>query len=241
MQIRFLIFGFIFLVSTALTAKAQQVVYTCPPGTYMSSFFGLVECKPLDGSSRRSEQTSVQTTRPDPIVSKALGVTTMLQGISTQMDLFMSDPKNQEILKGYWTFTGDKPNEICSARFMRQGVWVSIFEPGGDIPGAFLMFWGSKIPKPAEFSKIRATLEQTGEQPATVDVFNMQFDLKTEEKFTLGALFFQVPTMEAALDGIEDVHNFAVSVEGKKVLAIEWKDGLAARDKIKQCIAQKRG
>lgn len=239
MQIKLLICSFVLLVSATLTAKAQRVVYVCPPGTYESSFFGLIECKPLDGSSERSGRTSSRTPRTDPMISKVLGVSSMLQSISTQMNLSMNDPKNQETLKGHWTFTGDKPDEFCSAMFMRQGVWVSIFEPGGDVPGAFLMFWSSTIPKPGEFSKIQATLEQTGEKPQTVNVFNLKFDLKTKEKVTLGALFFQIPTIEAALNGIEDIHNFAVSTEGKKVFAIEWKDGFAARDKLKQCVERK--
>lgn len=240
MLIKLIIFSFIFLISTALTAKSQQVVYVCPPGTYMSSFFGYIECKPLDDSSERSGQTSGQMPKRDPLVSQALGTSSMMQSISAQMDIFMRNPKNQEILKGYWTFTGEKPNEFCSATFMKQGTWVSIFEPGGDVPGAFLMFWSSLIPKPAEISKIQTTLEQTGEKPVTVNALNLKFDLKTEEKTSLGALFFQVPSMKAALDGIEDVHNFTISIAGKKVAFVEWKDGFAARDKLKQCVERKK-
>lgn len=51
----------------------------------------------------------------------------------------------------------------------------------------------------------------------------LKFDLKTKEKITLSALFFQFPTMEAALNGIEDVHNFAASIEGKKFSQLNGK------------------
>ena len=53
------------------------------------------------------------------------------------------------------------------------------------------------------------------------------------------AIAFAVPTIEAALEGMEEKLDFHLAFEGKDIGSIEWHSGIAARDALKSCLAQK--
>jgi hypothetical protein len=148
----------------------------------------------------------------------------------------VKDPAYKGYSEGEWFFDEPANGESCSASFMRRGVGVTVLGPSRNLPGAFLIFFGPDLPAPPALTKNRITLSQTGEQPATVQALNSAFP--PIEKY--GAVMFQVPTIEAALDGIEDVHKFGVAVGSKSLVEIEWTGGHAARDKLKQCVARKK-
>lgn len=215
----------LFVLGTS-KVQAQKLVYVCPKGTVYTETFGYIECKPIGVNSKE-----------DSMLSSAMAQSLILDSLAKDIDKNLKDPRRKEYLEGRWIFTGEKSNEFCSAMFSRKGVSVSVFQPGGNVPGAFLMFWGQDIPQPKKLTKIRATLSQTGDvKPQTVKVFNLTFTLNNKEQTKIGSLFFQVPKMEDALNNIENIHFFGVSIKSKKVAEIEWNNGFAARAKLRQCV-----
>ncbi len=146
------------------------------------------------------------------------------------------DPKFQRYNNGGWDFFQDKvdaaPGEYCAAFFWKKDGFVRVSGPGGDYQGALLTFWGENIPRPKKVEKIKVTLTQSNEPPQTVQAFNyiMPGD-------AYGAIALAVPSIEAALAGIEDVQSFDLAINGKSVAKVKWHGGLAARDKLSKCVS----
>lgn len=216
--------GILFVFTFYLNTSAQEVIYVCPEGTYLSSGIDGNECKPINPAPSDAEKIAAYG---------ALG--SIMGNIFAEM---RNDPRYKNVVNGFWNFTGDKPSESCSAFYFRKGVIASIASLNGNKSGAFFVFMSSSIPKPAQPTRIRATLTQTGNSPATVEVINVTYILnqKDGDKGKLGAIFFAVPTMEAAINGIEETQKFGISIDGKNVAEIEWNGGLNARDQLKQCV-----
>lgn len=233
MKIRIVLGCLIVFIATAVTARSQQVVYVCPEGTYETSFFGYRECKSLtDEPSRPANQKSQALTAAETTLGLAMIGSKTLDNAAR----VLKDPRNKNYENGQWLFDEPKTGEFCSASFLRRDVGVMVLGPGGGIPGAFLIFFGPQVPKSKEIAKIKVTLTQTGgDPPQTVQALN--FTHPTMQDY--GTIVFAVPSFEAALAGTEDVHKFGVSVQGKSVIDVEWNGGFAARDKLKQCAAQR--
>ena len=102
--------------------------------------------------------------------------------------------------------------------------------------GAMLIFVGEHIPKPDTFRTITATLKQTGDAPATVQVHNLA---QVPQMHELGTLVFAVPSMTAALSGMTDELEFVIEIEGAEVFRMSWKDGLKARDQLRKCLRRR--
>jgi hypothetical protein len=51
-----------------------------------------------------------------------------------------------------------------------------------------------------------------------------------------GVIAFAVPTIDAALAGIEDVVSFNVEIDGRSVANTTWHSGLKVRDEFRKCI-----
>lgn len=51
-----------------------------------------------------------------------------------------------------------------------------------------------------------------------------------------GTLTFAVPSMNAALAGMSDKQEFAISIEGKEVFRMGWKEGAGAREALRSCM-----
>ena len=124
----------------------------------------------------------------------------------------------------------------CTALFSKQDGFVALTSPGQTGEQAYLTFWGPNVPKPAEVKRVRMTLAQTGEAPQTVMALNT-----ANPKEPFGSITMAVPTIDALLDNILDVHSFTVTLDGKVVSQVEWTDGFAARDKLRACVARKPG
>ncbi len=154
-----------------------------------------------------------------------------------------SDPKfkaaYERYLSGGWDYLDGHskaaPGEYCAAFFWRGDGMVRLSGPGGGYEGALMTFWGANIPTPATSQKIRVTLKQTGEAPQTLQAFNHKL---AGDAF--GAIVFAVPTIEAALAGMEDVASFNVQMDGKSVAKVEWHGGLAARDRLRKCVSLRK-
>lgn len=142
--------------------------------------------------------------------------------------------------EGYWQFfqasSKAKKGEYCTAMFMKEGMGVSILGPGGDYKGALMMFF-STYDKPAfptsqTLAKVSITLKQGKDAPVTANALN----------YTIGSMetpvvVFAVPTIDAALDGMEDKLDFHLQHNGQNIVDVEWHSGRTARDEIKKCLS----
>ncbi|OYW39269.1 MAG: hypothetical protein B7Z35_04865 [Hydrogenophilales bacterium 12-61-10] len=154
-----------------------------------------------------------------------------------------SDPKfkaaYERYLNGGWEYfqdaPGAAPGEYCAAFYAKGGGMVRLSGPGKEYAGALMTFWGADIPTPAKMQKVRVTLKQSNDAPQTVQAFN--YKLPGE---AFGAIAFAVPTIEAALAGMENEASFDLEMDGKSVASVEWHDGLAARDRLGKCVSARK-
>lgn len=129
--------------------------------------------------------------------------------------------------------TGAK-DQACSAMYLRQGVGVILMATGGMNDPVLLGFFSLDTPKPVTPGFAKATLTQTGGDPAaTVEVYNARLPWAPD----FGLVFFAVPSASLLVDNILDTHAFSIAMSGKEIAAVEWTGGHAARDKLKTCIA----
>jgi len=150
----------------------------------------------------------------------------------------LNDPRYQAFLNGEWLYTSPPAGQAdrpCSALFLRQGVGVMVVALGGKADTALLIFFGTGIPAPAKIERTKVVLTQTGDAPAEVEVFNAALAWAPG----LGSIVFAVPSAEAALGGMIDTLAFDIAQDGKSLATIEWNGGLAARDKLNACIADR--
>jgi hypothetical protein len=140
---------------------------------------------------------------------------------------------------GYWQFFQSRdpaaPGQFCAAMFQNPQGMITLTGLDETWDGALLMFTGENVPSPRRFREITATLTQTGDPPVSLRVFNHANDPGMNG---LGTLVFAVPNMTAALDSIADEQEFAVSVNGREVFRMAWKDGLSAVQGIRRCLGR---
>lgn len=167
--------------------------------------------------------------------------------VDPDVEDFLKDPQNVKYLEGYWAFTHLDENQkerkvaykdSCFAYFVKamenNSGHLKISGFGGSETGAKLTFIGQQIPRPKAPKKIKATLTQSGEKPQTVMAVNY-----AEPNTPWGAIALEVPTLEDALAGMDDIKSFGVAVDGKTLVEVNWHGGLAARDKLRQCESQR--
>lgn len=151
------------------------------------------------------------------------------------------DPVLMRHVNGYWeqyqTRESAKPGEFCAATYTNLHGSITLNGVDDRWEGGLLTFIGKDIPKPDDFSEITATLTQSGDRPATVRIYNLQASPKMKG---LGTLIFAVPSMKAALSGMKEEQEFAVSIGGKEVFRMGWKEGIEARNALRRCIRQGR-
>lgn len=160
-----------------------------------------------------------------------------LLGKIEEMQL-QDDPRYKRYQDGGWEYfqdaPGARPGELCTAFFWKKGGYVAITGPGGDSANAYLTFWGTDVPKPREVTQVQITLRQTGNDPAqTVTAFNT-FNPATD----MGGITLAVPTVDALLNNMLDVHAFTVELGGRTIAQVEWTGGHATRDKLRACLAK---
>jgi hypothetical protein len=141
---------------------------------------------------------------------------------------------------GYWQFfqasSNAKKGEFCAAMFSKDGMSVTILGPGGSYKGALMML-ANAIDNPAFPSsptptKVLMSLKQGDDAAVTVNVLNYTIgDLKVP------VAVFAVPTVEAAMAGMDDKQKFQLEHKGKEIVAVEWHSGHTARDELKKCLS----
>lgn len=223
-----------FTAVAALLPALSQAAPTCPKGMSVSSDGKGCSADPAAaGSAAGSFDVlgNIMDTTKKEINAK--------QAVATSKQEFLSGDARKKHEDGYWqqfqAFSGARPGEYCAAMFARQGMSVTVLGPGGDYRGALMIFSAlddSAFPKSAQPTVIPVSLKQGSDPAATVRVFN----------FTIGQwqtpiLAFAVPSIEAALQGMDDRLDFHLEHEGKPIGSIEWHSGHAARDALKQCLA----
>ena len=52
-------------------------------------------------------------------------------------------------------------------------------------------------------------------------------------------ILFSLPNVEAGLDVMQDTEGVRVTIDKKQVFSLAWKDGHAARDRMRACLAGK--
>ena len=189
------------------------------------------------------------STYPDPMQERLDGTIDVIGSMQHQLyetqqkqAELMKDPRYARYLNGGWDYFQDqagrpaKPGEFCAAFYTKKDGFVRLSGPGGDFNGAMMTFWSDDIPKPANVEKIHVTLNQSDGSPAqTVEVLN--YFLPGDQ---YGAIAFLVPSMEALLDNMLDVHGFDLSINGKSIAKVDWTGGFAARDQLRKCYSQRR-
>lgn len=181
---------------------------------------------------------------PDPMQVRMSVAAGMIEMMQTQVDnaakmaALRKDPRYQRYVQGGWDFFLDHrdavPGEYCAALYWKGANLVRISGPGGEYDGGMLTFWSPDIPRPEKVELITVTLSQTDYPLQSVKAYN--YVLPGEE---FGALTLAVPTLNAALATMKDIHTFEVLVEGKSVAKIDWTDGFMARDQLQKCVTAK--
>jgi hypothetical protein len=151
-----------------------------------------------------------------------------------------ADPRFERFANGGWDYYQSRqpaaPGEYCAATYLNRDGMITLTGVDQSWGGAMLIFVGEHIPKPETFRTISATLKQTGDPPATVQVHNLA---QVPQMHELGTLVFAVPSMDAALSGMTDALEFIIEIEGVEVFRMSWKDGLKARDQLRKCVRRR--
>ncbi len=137
-----------------------------------------------------------------------------------------------------WQFfqanSGAKPGEFCRAIYWQNDIIISISGPGGEYRGAMLSFIAVEPPEtfprpdnPTAIEKVKVTLKQGADPAATVTAFNTSIGFSDEIKFA-------VPTIEAAMAGMDDQLKFKIDYQGNTIFELKWHSTIAAREVLSQ-------
>ncbi|WP_040695330.1 hypothetical protein [Nodosilinea nodulosa] len=192
------------------------------------------------------DQGSDSSTYYDPeSAALELQSAALLLQLQQQAELLL-DPDYLRYLSGSWrlfptSISASEPlGEYCVASFLKASmdpaanhapVMINLSGPGGDYDGALLTFSAEAIPKPETVEMIAVTLTQNDYPSVTVQAFNYSVP-----DLPYGVIAFAVPTIDAALAGMEDVQSFDVAIDGRSVANTTWHSGLRVRDEFRRCL-----
>jgi hypothetical protein len=180
----------------------------------------------------------------DPEAVKLQSTVSFFTTLVEQQAALLQNPDYLRYLSGSWklfpTPKGEKSGEYCSAFFSKvsmdpaandAAVIITLSGPGGDYAGALLGFATEAIPRPETMQTIQVNLTQNDEPTVTVQAFNYAMP-----NMPFGMIAFPVPTIDAALAGMEDTQHFNVEINGKSVAKTFWHSGLQVRDEFRKCL-----
>ena len=212
---------------------------------HMQNNVHYIGCAPIPGYYELSSQGFADRARSMGDAMKgAIGGVAGISGLLQDSQRFINRPEIQKLLKGYWMYASEDEKQSnkkiayqdsCAAMFLKgNGLktdgFMQIRGFGGDAKGAMLIFSGAEIPRPNSPDNVKVTLTQSDEKPQTVRALNY-----SEPGSTWGVIVLEMPTLEAALESMEDRKTIAVAMNGQTLVKIKWHDGIAARDKLRQC------
>ncbi len=177
----------------------------------------------------------------DDLVSSAKQEIKASEAIAAGKQRVESDPRRKKMESGFWQFfqarRDAKPGESCTAVFWKGKQMISVMGPGGDYKGALLSFISvdppEGFPRPNDaraVQKVKVTLTQGADAPATVTALNRTIGGFSDE------IQFPVPTIEAALAGMDDRLAFKIDHAGQRVFELEWHSAHAAREVLRRCL-----
>jgi hypothetical protein len=198
---------------------------------------------PMAALGQTPTQTPTQTPAYDPLddlVSSAKKEVKASEAIADGKSRLQNDPRRKKMESGYWQFFQGRrdapPGESCIALFWKGKQMISVVGPGGAYKGALLTFIALDAPEgfprpddPTAVQKVKVTLTQGADAPATLTALNRSIGTSDE-------IQFPVPTIEAALAAMEDRMAFKIDHAGKRVFELEWHSALAARDVLRRCV-----
>ena len=178
----------------------------------------------------------------EDLVSSAKKEIKAREAIDASKSRAASDPRRQKMAQGYWQFfqarTGARPGEFCTAVFWKGDHMISLSGPGGAYRGAVLGFVAIEpkngFPRPDDAQatrKLQVALTQGDGAPVRLTALNRTLGGLADE------IAFAVPTIDAALAGMEDVQSFRIAHDDRPVFDMAWHSGLAARQVLRQCLA----
>lgn len=145
-----------------------------------------------------------------------------------------NNPNYKKMAEGEWAYYQEgeppAPGQKCAATFVNVDGMLSVAAMGGYKDPALLLLSGVDVPRPHNEGTIRATLHQTGERPQNVSVQNF-----TASGMNVGTVAFAIPSLEAAVQGLEDEAEIAVDVDGKRIYMLKYHSGHQASTELERC------
>jgi hypothetical protein len=155
-----------------------------------------------------------------------------MQGNLAERERIIKSPAYRAYMDGSWEFPQSKNGESCAAIFWRKDVMFLISGPGKDNKDAFLTYFGPDVPRPQSGKKVNVTLTDSSSATKTVKAFNFK-----SSGSSLGSIVLGIPSIDAAVAAMQDTGRMDLAMDGKSVANIEWHSGLAARDRLRQCLS----
>ena len=193
----------------------------------------------------RDRRAAIEAIGSDSIYKNSYESTASPEEIRKRIELEKQLKKEKEektrlLEKGIWDVDSKSTPEgnLCAAVFSKYTNSFSDGVIGGVItimgfqqpkPDAWLIFQGTKLPKPKSVQKMEITLQQDNEPAQTLQVFNYR---ETRE---VGTIMFAVPGLAAMLSGMSDKQRFRLSDNGEMLMDIEWHSAAPVIEKLKQC------
>lgn len=193
----------------------------------------------------RDRRAAIEAMGSDPIYKRSYENTSSPEEIRKRRELDKQvrkekEEKTQLLEKGIWDVDSKSTPEgnLCAAVFSKYTNNFNDGVIGGVItvmgfqqpkPDAWLIFQGTKFPKPKGVKKMEITLQQNDEPGQTLQVFNYR------ETRDVGTIMFAVPGLTAMLNGMGDKQRFRLSDNGKMLLDIEWHSAAPVIEQLRQC------
>jgi hypothetical protein len=259
--VNFILCGATVMFALSIGGGLAQASYICASGPgpgerqvgTTNGGNGVASLPVCEQTNNNSQQSDGSSYSPEAAEVRRNAANLAALGLYSQTSIeflrLLYNPEFRDFFQGTWKFspseadlnrTASRSVEHCSATFFKYNKldtfgFITISGPAGDYQSASLIFWGKEIPRPKNAEKIKVTLTQSKEQPQTVEVINLSISKESYPSDIFGAIAFSVPTLEAALAGMEDKQSFDVKMNGKTLVKVEWNGGLAARDRLRQC------
>lgn len=224
LPIRLMMSAMAFLFVSLAFGPDARAATNCPPGMEPVKLGSVATCSP-PSSARTSSGI-------DPKAAE------VMRGDG---DTTKNNPKFKSLKQGEWSFPRLNAEEqrkhnlpkgdFCRAVFMTVDGAVVLGGPGGKYRGAMLSFIGPNLPKPKKHGKQKITLTQSPDPAATFQAFSY-----TDDRIGMGVIDVVVPTIEAALDSMVEKQPFKLEIDSRVVMEITWNNGLAARDRLRNCV-----
>lgn len=147
-------------------------------------------------------------------------------------------------LKSEWKLAhnGQVAGKGCSITYYSGtgGQAMAYVGPTADWNEAFFLVSGDSVPQVDTPTPKKVTLSTDGEPDRTVTANLLTIQGEKPGEATAMVLF-SLPSVEAGLDVMQDTEGVRVTIDKKHVFSLAWKDGHAARDQMRACLAGKVG